>query len=62
MKKILIMLMLGYCLASCGGSESADSKPTDLDRTDNDDTTLNTHQLPDSIRKDSADTAHFKNK
>jgi hypothetical protein len=57
MKKILIVLLVSGLL-SCRGSESADSKPNDLDKTDNDDTILNTNQIPDPVQKNQVDTNH----
>ena len=57
MKKIFIVLLLNGLLG-CGGSESADSKPNDLDKTDNDDTIQNTNQIPDSVQKNQIDTNH----
>jgi hypothetical protein len=55
MKKIFIALLLSGLFA-CSGTESSDSKPNDLDRTDNDDTILNTNQIPDSVQKNHSDT------
>lgn len=58
MKKLFLFLVVGG-LVACGGNESAQNKPTDLDRTDNDDTSarkpvdVNTYRIDslDSVQK-----------
>jgi len=56
MKKIFLVLGLGFLFA-CHGNETANTKPTDLDRTKNNDTSV----VPSDstkIHKDSTDTTH----
>jgi hypothetical protein len=54
MKKIFIILILSSLIA-CSGNESAEIKPTDLDRTDNDDTSARPI-LPDSVQQKTLDS------
>jgi hypothetical protein len=58
MKKIMIITAI-IGLIACNGNESADIKPTDLDRTDNDDTSAQPKILPDSIQTNNADSTHL---
>jgi hypothetical protein len=57
MKKLLVALCFGFLIA-CNGN--ADSKPTDLDRTDNDDTSAKKLDGVDTRqnRQDTTDTLH----
>jgi hypothetical protein len=58
MKKIFILLVTS-CLFACHGNESADNKPTDLDRTKNNDTSVVKTDSLNTIKKDSTDTTHL---
>ena len=58
MKKILIVLGLSFLFA-CHGNETADSKPTDLDRTKNNDTSAVKIDSSNAIKKDNTDTTHL---
>jgi hypothetical protein len=58
MKKIFIVLGLSFLFA-CHGNESADSQPTDLDRTKNNDTTAIKTDSLNNIKTDSTDTTHL---
>ena len=57
MKKIFIVLGLSFLFA-CHGNETADNKPTDLDRTKNNDTSVVSTDSSSIIMKDSTDTTH----
>jgi hypothetical protein len=59
MKQIFIFLVLG-CLIACNGNETAESKPTDLDRTKNNDTSVVATDSPYTATPGSADTTHAK--
>jgi hypothetical protein len=56
MKKIFIVLGLSFLFA-CHGNETADNKPTDLDRTKNNDTSVVPTDSSSIIVKDSTDSA-----
>jgi hypothetical protein len=58
MKKMFIVLVTS-CLFACHGNESAESKPTDLDRTKNNDTTAIKTDSSHILQKDSTDTTHL---
>jgi hypothetical protein len=58
MKKIFFIAGLSFLLA-CHGNETADSKPTDLDRTKNNDTSAVKMDSLNTIKKDSLDTTHL---
>ena len=55
MKKILIILGLS-CLVACHGNENAENKPTDLDRTKNNDTSAIPKDSLSIMKRDSTDT------
>jgi hypothetical protein len=57
MKKIFIILGLS-CLFACHGNENAENKPTDLDRTKNNDTSIVLKDSSTLIKRDSTDTVH----
>lgn len=57
MKKLFIVFITGV-LISCHGTESADAKPTDLDRTDNDDTSAKPRLDGMNNKADTTDTTH----
>lgn len=57
MKKILIVLALSIFFA-CHGNENAENKPTDLDRTKNNDTSVVPADSSATVAKDSVDTTH----
>lgn len=57
MKKILIVLCIGFVVAC---SDHADSKATDIDRTDNNDTSAKNLDGMNNIRQDTTDTLHKK--
>ena len=57
MKKLFIVLGLGPLFA-CHGNETADNKPTDLDRTKNNDTSAVPTDSAKPYVKDSIDTTH----
>jgi hypothetical protein len=59
MKKIFLVLGLSLLFA-CHGNETADSKPTDLDRTKNNDTSVVPTDSSKTLIKDSTDTTHLK--
>jgi hypothetical protein len=58
MKQIFLALGLSFLFA-CHGNESADNKPTDLDRTKNNDTNAVKQDSLDN-KPDSSDTTHLK--
>jgi len=57
MKKMAFLLMLGFLL-SCG-NESAENKPTDLDRTKNNDTDAVKRDSSTIIKTDSIGATHL---
>ena len=57
--KNVFLLLVVSLLAACSGNESADSKPTDVDRTENNDTAVKPEIVPDSIPKNNSDTARL---
>jgi hypothetical protein len=58
MKKIFIVLIAGGLFA-CHGNESANPKPTDLDRTKNNDTNAVKKDSSIISKKDSSNTTHL---
>lgn len=62
MKQIFLILSLSVLFA-CHGNEDAQIKPTDLDRTNNNDTDakkLKVNVYPNRVNLDSLDSAHKK--
>ena len=57
MKKILIVMSLSLFFA-CHGNENAENKPTDQDRTRNNDTSAVLKDSLALVKKDSTDTTH----
>jgi len=58
MKKIFIALSTGLLIA-CGGNQSADNQPTDLDRTKNNDTNAVVADSLQPLQKDSTDSSRL---
>jgi hypothetical protein len=58
MRKIFVLMSLVFLFA-CHGNENAETKPTDLDRTKNNDTSVVPNDSSMVARKDSTDTAHL---
>jgi hypothetical protein len=59
MKKIFIVISLSFLFA-CHGNENSENKPTDLDRTKNNDTSAVPRDSSMIPQKDSLDSAHLR--
>jgi hypothetical protein len=58
MKKVSIILAIVFLIA-CHGNETAETQPTDLDRTKNNDTSAVPVDSVNTIRTDSTDTTRL---
>jgi hypothetical protein len=59
MRKIFVLMSLVFLFA-CHGNENAETKPTDLDRTKNNDTSVVPTDTSVVAKKDSTDTTHVR--